>query len=92
MELWSSQTSGESFGPSGPFWFGLQATALRGTVDATSGTAGALTAAAAQTLKQKAAELHSLRLSGLALRMQREPSVAVNPLQAVKEWGENGLG
>ena len=73
--------------------FGLQATALRGTVDAASATtAGALAAAAAQTLKQKAAELHSQRLSGLALQMQREPSVAVNPLQAVKELGgmENG--
>ena len=63
-----------------------QATALRGTVDAASATtAGALAAAAAQTLKQKAAELHSQRLSGLALQMQREPSVAVNPLQAVKD-------
>ena len=57
---------------------------------ASATTAGALAAAAAQTLKQKAAELHSQRLSGLALQMQREPSVAVNPLQAVKELGMDG--
>lgn len=62
----------------------IEATARR----AASGTSAstALRGAAAAALQRRAAELQSRRLAGLALRMQREPdSVAVNPLQAVKD-------
>lgn len=61
----------------------VQATARR----ASSGAAyAALRGAAAAALQRRAAELQSRRLAGLALRMQRDPeSVAVNPLQAVKD-------
>lgn len=63
----------------------IEATARR-AASSTSAAATALRGAASAALQRRAAELQSRRLAGLALRMQREPdSVAVNPLQAVKD-------
>lgn len=62
----------------------VEATSRRAAAEKTATTA--LRGAAAAALERRAAALHSRRLAGLALRMQREPdSVAVNPLQAVKD-------